>query len=51
MKVATPNLKGLIYVAAAATAQAAINTPGPVSAIAGTVDADAGAIKTKAVSA
>lgn len=49
VKVATPNLKGLIYVAAAATAQAAINVDGPVAALAGTVDAEAGAIKTKAI--
>ena len=49
-KVTTPNKKGLIYVAAAATSQAAISTPGSLSTIAGTVDSDAGAIKTKAVS-
>lgn len=50
VKVTTPNKKGLIYVEAAATSQAAISTPGSLSTIAGTVDATAGAIKTKAVS-
>ena len=50
VKVSTPNKKGLIYVAAAATSQAAISTPGSLATIAGTVDATAGAIKTKAVS-
>lgn len=50
VKVSTPNKKGLIYVAAAATSQAAISTPGSLSTIAGTVDGTAGAIKTKAVS-
>lgn len=50
VKVTTPNKKGVIYVAAAATSQAAINTPGPVSALAGTVDSTDKAIKTKAVS-
>ena len=49
VKVSTPNKKGLIYVAAAATSQAAINTPGSIATIAGTVDN--GAIKTKAASA
>lgn len=49
VKVTTPNKKGVIYVAAAATSQAAISTPGPVAAIAGTVDGTANAIKTKAV--
>ena len=51
VKVTTPNKKGVIYVAAAATSQAAINTPGPVAALAGTVDSTDKAIKTKAVSA
>ena len=51
VKVTTPNKKGVIYVAAAATSQAAISTPGPVAALAGTVDATDKAIKTKAVSA
>ena len=50
VKVSTTNKKGLIYVAAAATSQAAISTPGSLSTIAGTVDATSGAIKTKAVS-
>ena len=50
VKVSTPNKKGVIYVAAAATSQAAINTPGPVAALAGTVDSTDKAIKTKAVS-
>ena len=49
VKVTTPGKKGVIYVAAAATAQAAINTPGPVAALAGTVDTTAKAIKTKAI--
>lgn len=49
VKVSTPNKKGLIYVAAAATSQAAISTPGSLATIAGTVDN--GAIKTKAASA
>lgn len=49
-KVTTPNKKGLIYVAAAATSQAAISTPGGLATIAATVDSTAGAIKTKAVS-
>ena len=49
VKVATPNLKGLRYIAALATSQAAINVAGPVSKMAGTVDTTAGAIKTKAV--
>ena len=50
VKVTTPNKKGLIYVAAAATSQAAISTPGGLATIAATVDSTAGAIKTKAVS-
>lgn len=50
VKVATPNLKGLRYIAALATSQAAINVAGPVAKMAGTVDATAGAIKTKTVS-
>lgn len=49
VKVATPNLKGMRYIAALATSQAAINVAGPVSKMAGTVDTTAGAIKTKAV--
>jgi len=51
VKVATPNKKGVIYIAAIATSRAAINSDGPVAKIAGTVDGTAGAIKTKAVSA
>ena len=50
VKVTTPAKKGVIYVAAAATSQAAISTPGAVATLAGTVDSTAGAIKTKAVS-
>ena len=49
VKVTTPNKKGLIYVAAAATSQAAISTPGNLAKIAETVDATDKAIKTKAV--
>ena len=49
VKVSTPNKKGVIYVAAAATSQAAISTPGPVAALAGTIDSTDNAIKTKAV--
>ena len=51
VKVSAPNKKGVIYVASASTAQAAINVDGPVAALAGTVDSTAGAIKTKAVTA
>ena len=51
VKVTTPGAKGVIYIAAIATSKAAINTPGPVAAIAGTVDSTDKAIKTKAVSA
>ena len=49
VKVSTPAKKGVIYVAAAATSQAAISTPGAVAQIAGTIDSTDKAIKTKAV--
>ena len=49
VKVATPNLKGLRYIAALATSQAAINVAGPMTKIAGTVDTTKGAIKTDEV--
>ena len=45
----TPGAKGVIYIAAIATSKAAINTPGPVASLAGTVDSTDKAIKTKAV--
>ncbi|MBQ3812881.1 MAG: HK97 family phage prohead protease [Bacteroidales bacterium] len=47
VKVATPNLKGLRYIAALATSKAAITVAGPIAKIAGTVDMTDGAIKTK----
>jgi len=50
-EVKTPDKKGIIWVASVASAIAAINTDGPVTKIAGTVDTTDGAIKTKAVTA
>ena len=48
--VPTADKKGLIFIDAISTEIAGITTPGNMAKIAGTVDADAGAIKTKAVS-
>lgn len=46
-----PDKKGVIWVASVESAVAAINVDGPIAKIAGTVDAEDGAIKTKAVTA
>ena len=51
VKVATPNKKGVIYIASLATSKAAINADGPIAKIASTVDTTDKAIKTKAASA
>ena len=49
VKITTSGVYGLIYVASLSTAIAAINVPGSLTKIAGTVDTTDGAIKTKAV--